>query len=507
MAQQVIPQNSTASLWDRIKSFYNLHKPEVNAVAALPLTGIVGSLAAEYLTPRSFNASSASNFDSAYKMAKSAGSKTFVFNNKTYNTNYKADPKLSIPQQKQQELSAYGITSDFARDKSLLINNLHKGINPSDSYSNPIPRVLYSGLTGKSLPGRDNNADFTKLANKTDQNRTNDLWNLYLGFPQKHNTVGISKYKPSQEAQQPYYFKVNDPQLWANPTNIQDYYTGGNSYGFDKKGNATSTNPELGTYTIGIGQDKKGQYTSYGDTWDIDPLGSGNHKFPQIGKPVPIYNRQYMPAPSFAKGGSISTNKKQTIFLNKTNPKDYSGNWSKLLGDSIVQPGTETSGTYLNKYLNPIYNKYKPYFQKYLDRPIFQGTKLTADDLAAPFAKFIVEHPQVNPDSLANLMLAQGHLETHLGLYGRKNQSAENNPFNIGEFDAKTMNTFQSPKAGVEAYLDTLGTKYLPRVAWDPNKLVKPNNYKDIEGHRYASNPNYERDLNHQITIIQSRQF
>jgi hypothetical protein len=152
-----------------------VHKPEINAAIAFPFTGLIGFAAAEYLTPRGFDANKYPSFGAAYRAAKSSGSKTFRYGNRVYNTNYKADPTLSLPQQKQQELSAYGITSDFARDKSLLINNLHKGINPSDSYTNSILRAVYSGVTGKSLPGRDNNADFTHLANKTDQNRTNDL--------------------------------------------------------------------------------------------------------------------------------------------------------------------------------------------------------------------------------------------------------------------------------------------------------------------------------------------
>jgi hypothetical protein len=134
------------------------------------------------------------------------------------------------------------------------------------------------------------------------------------------------------------------------------------------------------------------------------------------------------------------------------------------MGKQVIQPATQLSGPYLNKYLNPIYRKYQPYFKKYLERPIFQGTTLKADDLAIPFASFITTHPQVNPDSLANLMLAQGQFETHLGLHGRGGKSGANNPFNIGEFDSGTKQTFDTPEKGVTAYLNTLGTNYLPRV-------------------------------------------
>lgn len=110
------------------------------------------------------------------------------------------------------------------------------------------------------------------------------------------------------------------------------------------------------------------------------------------------------------------------------------------------------------------------------------------------------KYPKINPDDLAVLMTTQGQLESHMGLIGRGGKPGENNPYNVGEYDAGTMMTFKSPKEGVRAYVDLLAKDYLPSKDWDINKLI--GNYVNNNGLRYASNPDYEKDLLSQFKFI-----
>ena len=121
-----------------------------------------------------------------------------------------------------------------------------------------------------------------------------------------------------------------------------------------------------------------------------------------------------------------------------------------------------TSGIYFTKELDPVYKKYKPYFENYLKR--FAGTKLKGDDLATSFSDFIFKNPKVNPTKMAPFVLAQTQLETKAGTIGRGGKPGENNPFNVGEYDNGTAMTFNNPKQGIDAYFNLLSKSYLPRV-------------------------------------------
>lgn len=157
-------------------------------------------------------------------------------------------------------------------------------------------------------------------------------------------------------------------------------------------------------------------------------------------------------------------------------------------------------GRYFTKEINPTYQKYEPYIQKYIDRKQFSGTKLTGDDLAEPFSDYVDKHPQVNKDSLVKLMLVQAQQETHMGKDTVRKKPGYNNPYNIGEFDNKTTTVFNSPKEGVSAYLNNLDKNYFPRVNYDIDALT--NNYVNNIGNRYASDPGYESKLKAQMQYI-----
>ena len=89
-------------------------------------------------------------------------------------------------------------------------------------------------------------------------------------------------------------------------------------------------------------------------------------------------------------------------------------------------------------------------------------------------------------------VLAQGEMESHFGTKGIA--SKLNSVFNVGIYDGKTIEEinnkykFQYPNESIEPYLKLLTTKYL--VNKTEEDLLK--DFVDINGNRYASNPNYE---------------
>jgi len=89
-------------------------------------------------------------------------------------------------------------------------------------------------------------------------------------------------------------------------------------------------------------------------------------------------------------------------------------------------------------------------------------------------------------------VLAQGEIESHFGTKGIA--SKLNSVFNVGMYDGKTSEEidnkykFEYPNESIEPYLKLLTTRYL--VNKTEEDLLKK--FVDIDGKRYASNPNYE---------------
>ncbi len=93
--------------------------------------------------------------------------------------------------------------------------------------------------------------------------------------------------------------------------------------------------------------------------------------------------------------------------------------------------------------------------------------------------------------------LAQAEIESGLGTAGKAKRT--NSPWNVGAYDgrsAQTMNKlgygYSHPDHSIEPYIELVKTKYLGtrRTIHD---LMK--RYTTLSGHRYASDPNYERSL------------
>lgn len=92
--------------------------------------------------------------------------------------------------------------------------------------------------------------------------------------------------------------------------------------------------------------------------------------------------------------------------------------------------------------------------------------------------------------------LAQAQLESSMGTEGR---SPINNPYNVGEWDDKTVLWFDDTFSGVQAYYFLVVKKYLSCKSLD--MLFK--NFTNCNGHRYASKPTYEIEIEKQYYYIQ----
>ncbi len=93
------------------------------------------------------------------------------------------------------------------------------------------------------------------------------------------------------------------------------------------------------------------------------------------------------------------------------------------------------------------------------------------------------------------LALAQATLESSLGTKGR---SPVNNPFNVGEYDSKTVLWFDNTFDGIQAYYFLIAKNYLSCKSL--NTLLK--NFTNCNGRRYASKDTYEINLKNTIDKI-----
>jgi len=143
----------------------------------------------------------------------------------------------------------------------------------------------------------------------------------------------------------------------------------------------------------------------------------------------------------------------------------------------------------------PDWKVYADQAQSYLDRPAFGGTPLTgkmfANSASNTFARTGTHVP-------VDLALSQGQWESGMG---RKGRSPANNPFNVGEFDDKTVRTYKSPQQGMQAYYDLIANKYLTG-GQKVKDLYKNFAWAADPELRYASRKTYEKDVGNQAKYI-----
>lgn len=197
------------------------------------------------------------------------------------------------------EMQQDGITSDQKKVYKLLISDLiYKGVSPYGYYGYD---KQWKDILNNIMQGRE-----ALFASRE------DAWRLYLGLPQKHNTFGISDYRPTKGTSgNMYYYKIisyfdklthynpgiikNMVARLKNPEAPRDYKK------FDQWWNIPGipfdkNDVVMGTYTISHGQDKRGHYISYFDRWDLD---IDIERMGLLGGSFEIYDRLYYDPETF----------------------------------------------------------------------------------------------------------------------------------------------------------------------------------------------------------------
>lgn len=206
------------------------------------------------------------------------------------------------------ELQTKGITS-FQKRRYIpgVSEAIFRGVKPIDyNQSYKIINFLPNFIKGEGGSELDNVAttleglsgDFAVIGH----NRT-DAWRLYLGLPQKHNTFGISDFKPAKSTDNKYYFKINN-FLEANTMTgtavgmkpVETLLSHINSVKTQKIV-SEDLNFIMGNYTLSKGEDEKGSYISYYDRWELGPTIEGQDGL--IGQPFEIYDRIYYDPETF----------------------------------------------------------------------------------------------------------------------------------------------------------------------------------------------------------------
>jgi len=133
---------------------------------------------------------------------------------------------------------------------------------------------------------------------------------------------------------------------------------------------------------------------------------------------------------------------------------------------------------------------YEKMAQKIIDGSPWGQTSPLTGKMVADAARGAYEAYGAAPS--VYLALAQAQFESHMGTSGR---SSKNNPYNVGEFDSGTKLTFDSTRAGVNAYMALMAKDYLN----SRNETDLLGNFVNKNGSRYASNPRYEIKLRGQV--------
>ena len=187
------------------------------------------------------------------------------------------------------------------------------------------------------------------------------------------------------------------------------------------------------------------------------------------------------------------TRKYQTAGFDLTTPADATAVKVNPLVRQIdltnYQEGNPTEQSGFN------YQDYYDRANKYLSRPIFKGTTLTATDIADAAKDFYGATKYEYP---LDLLLTQGQIETKLG----KTLKSQHNYFNVGNTDSGATKDFPSPKDSVRNYMDLMYNDYLAKGQKTPEDLLKSQGFVNAAGKRYASNPNYETELGKQKQYI-----
>jgi hypothetical protein len=145
------------------------------------------------------------------------------------------------------------------------------------------------------------------------------------------------------------------------------------------------------------------------------------------------------------------------------------------------------------EYIDSLFSEYEKSANIYLSQEKFQKSPIKGFMLSTCAKDAYLMTGIFLPVELA---LAQAQIESSMGMKGR---SPINNPFNIGEYDDKTMMTFNSTYEGVKSYYTYMTQNYLKCRPID--LLLK--NFTNCGGYRYASKDSYEKNVSELYFTIQ----
>jgi hypothetical protein len=187
----------------------------------------------------------------------------------------KVNPNLKISETPDQTL-LQKVTNPIRK-------NLAENIYP-ESYTNPAKRLWEAGIKGEKhfmyntyydgSTGLTTTSEYGNLRSEEPSMLERiDLLQMVMGQPQKNNLIQKSKYKPTKgkDGDIQYYTspetdkymrRLIERKGWDRLNELEDVVGGWASWG----------GGVLGEFTIDRGEDERGEYISYYDKWDLNPL-------------------------------------------------------------------------------------------------------------------------------------------------------------------------------------------------------------------------------------------
>ena len=167
------------------------------------------------------------------------------------------------------------------------------------------------------------------------------------------------------------------------------------------------------------------------------------------------------------------------LYLNKEPDKDTQRNKTvKVLSVEDMIPNYNEKVAAVEDYLITAFTRYgHPERLKNLD--------VTAEDFVRVAYEEDIDLP---------LLLAAAWVETKMGTEGVCVSKGTNSMYSVGAWDnGTTRNYYNSKVESMYHYAQIIKNDYLRDC--DIDTLLKDGNFVNKKGHRYASNPCYERDL------------
>ncbi len=217
-------------------------------------------------------------FSEAFEKANKQGLKTFIWSEtgKVYSTDYNGSPR--------EQMDVYGIVNEQKQDLAWWNKRIANNLCGS-GYEHPIQRFFKTVLLNEKEPE----------CNAPKQEE--DYFNMYVGRPQKYDSIGISDYTPANPSEVngkrlPAKYLAHTYKDKALSDDISKYWAIFAKHLFEEDNHRESRfqNFYLQHFKMSLGYDeKKGWYICYHDTWDIAPMEHNT----DFGKPFEVYDRIY----------------------------------------------------------------------------------------------------------------------------------------------------------------------------------------------------------------------